>query len=489
VTEPRADEPCPDENALTRFVSGEGSKEARASIEAHVDRCATCGELLAQLAYSHFDAVGVATLAAPSSDVPVGVPAPGAIVGQRYELGPRIGKGGMGEVYAARDPTLRRPVAIKILNAPSDGDDDRALREARAMARVAHPNVVTVYDAGHFGPHVFIAMELVRGPSLRRYLELHPEAPFNDVLALFVGAGLGLAAAHAARMIHRDFKPENVLVDVASSPPRARVTDFGLAQPSVTEAPAPLSEGEAQWMLEAVTRGVGGTPAFMSPEQWGGQELDARSDQFSFAVAFYQALYRRHPFLGARRPGELPRIGALREAMERGAQPPPESATVPSWVWPILQRALKREPSARWPSMDELVRALEQGEARRAEWHIGAHVAGLAVMCVLHVFLVAAIPIGLAIPDDPSDVSAAPHWIENAVGVYLAILVGTGWAPAGIGLTALSAYGMFRRSRWAYISVAIYAATALFSCVGTPYAIFAIYSLTRREVRAALGRS
>jgi serine/threonine protein kinase len=116
----------------------------------------------------------------------------------------------MGDVYAARDPMLRRPVAVKLLHATSaDGEDPRPLRKARAMARVAHPNVVTVYDAGRFGSRVFIAMELVRGPSLRRYLELHPDAPFQDVLALYVDAGRGLAAAHVARVVHRDFKPES----------------------------------------------------------------------------------------------------------------------------------------------------------------------------------------------------------------------------------------------------------------------------------------
>jgi hypothetical protein len=138
--------------------------------------------------------------------------------------------------------------------------------------------------------------------------------------------------------------------------------------------------------------------------------------------------------------------------------------------------------------MDELVRALERGEARRAEWHIGAHVAALCMMFFLHVFLVAVIPIGLAIPDDPGDASPGPQWMYDVLGVWIGLLVGTGWAPAGVPLTLLAAYGMFKRHRWAYIAVAIYAATAFFSCVGTPYAIFALYSLTRSEVRAALGR-
>src|SRR5262249_6296995 len=174
--------------------------------------------------------------------------------------------------------------------------------------------------------HVFIAMELVRGPSLRRYFEIHPDARFEDVLALFVDAGRGLAAAHGARVVHRDFKPENVLVDAAAAPswgsalrgrsvlppqtpgPRARVTDFGLAQPAGAEPEAPVSEGEAEWIREVVTAGARGTPAFMSPEQLDAKELDARSDQFSFGVALYQALYGKHPFLGARKPGDFPPI-------------------------------------------------------------------------------------------------------------------------------------------------------------------------------------
>jgi eukaryotic-like serine/threonine-protein kinase len=207
-----------------------------------------------------------------------GRPAPLDRLG-RYELVARIGAGGMGVVYRAFDPELRRHVAVK--RAVFDEANEararaRFLREAQAMAQLSHPHVVPVYDVGGAGEDVFLAMELVEGGTLTAWLRAPRTA--QEILAVFVQAARGLAAAHAHGVVHRDFKPHNVLV---SRDGRARVTDFGLARLA--------GEPEAD--------GAAGTPAYMAPEQLRGEAGDAQSDQFAFAVALYEALAGRRPFL------------------------------------------------------------------------------------------------------------------------------------------------------------------------------------------------
>jgi serine/threonine protein kinase len=200
----------------------------------------------------------------------------------------RIGAGGMGVVYAAYDPELDRRVALKLLRPDrfgSDADRLRLLREAQALARLADPHVVSVYDTGTFGDRVFVAVELVEGETLRQWLGGLRAAPrsWREVLARFLPAGRGLAAAHAAGLVHRDFKPENVLLGRDG---RVRVADFGLAE-AAPEPGGKLAALPAEWGL------VLGTPAYMAPEQLRGIAVDARSDQFSFCVALFEALYGR----------------------------------------------------------------------------------------------------------------------------------------------------------------------------------------------------
>ncbi len=231
----------------------------------------------------------------------------GAAVG-RYVILDRIGAGGMGVVYAAYDPELDRRVALKLLRTDRFAAPGhlRLLREAKALARLTHPNVVAVHDAGTFGDQVFVAMELVEGETLRQWLEAGARS-WREVLDRLLAAGRGLAAAHAAGLVHRDFKPENVLLGRDG---RVRVVDFGLAKALADAAEEPAAPDSGGELASPLTEwgAVLGTPAYMAPEQIRGIAADARSDQFSFCVALYEALYGERPF--GKGPRETPSRGA-----------------------------------------------------------------------------------------------------------------------------------------------------------------------------------
>ncbi|HUQ07470.1 MAG TPA: protein kinase [Kofleriaceae bacterium] len=252
----------------------------------------------------------------------------------RYELGDTLGAGGMGQVFRARDPQLNRVVAIKVLH-PGAGHERRLLREAQAMARLSHANLAVVHDVGTDGDEVFIAMELVDGGTLKRWLGT--PRPWRARLDAVIAAGRGLAAAHAAGVVHRDFKPDNVLVTSDGVP---KVVDFGLARGVGEEVPVP-DRNDVLHSPMTVTGTVMGTPAYMAPEQWAGEPADARADQFSFAVTAYEALWGKRPL----EPGTT----ELRD-------PPPSD--VPDGVWPVLRRALAADPAARHASIDALLDAL-----------------------------------------------------------------------------------------------------------------------------------
>jgi tetratricopeptide (TPR) repeat protein len=271
----------------------------------------------------------------------------------RYELEEVIGSGGMGVVYAAYDPELDRPVAIKLLrnlsSATAKATEARArlLREAQAMARVSHPNVIAIHDTGTIGDEVFIAMELIDGPNLKDWLRERPRH-WSAIVEIFVAAGRGLAAAHAAGLVHRDFKPDNVLLGEDG---RARVTDFGLVR-----ADENVAEGTGASALDQPLTRVGavvGTPGYMSPEQYEGREADARADQFSFCVALYEALYDERLFDGES-------LKTLAKQAHAGAIPdPPPGSEVPPVLHAVVLRGLNVKPEARYPSMTALLDDLE----------------------------------------------------------------------------------------------------------------------------------
>ncbi len=312
---------------------------------------------------------------------------PGARIG-RYIVLERLGAGGMGVVYAAIDPELGRRVAIKLLHprlvqrGRERGADARSrlLREAQAMARLTHPNVITVHDVGTAGAEVFIAMEFVDGVSLAGWLEQRART-WREIAGVFRDAARGLAAAHDAGLVHRDFKPENLMIGVDG---RVRVLDFGIARDR-DDAPEPASSqlssiADAQ-LRETLSSQIShhsqdltrtgalmGTPAYMSPEQHMGIGASAASDQFSLCVALYEALYGQRPFAG-----DNPMQLAI-AVLDGSLRPPPKGARAPSYLFhAVLARGLAVEPAERFPSMRELIAALsvDPVQRRRRRWIAG----------------------------------------------------------------------------------------------------------------------
>jgi serine/threonine-protein kinase len=290
----------------------------------------------------------------------------------RFVIERELGRGGMGVVYAAYDPELGRSVAIKLVRPPSAERKDpshlraRMLREAQSMAQVTHPNVVAIHDVGTFGEQVFIAMEYAEGRTLTQWLSAERRT-WRDIVAMFVQCGKGLAAAHARNLVHRDFKPDNVWV---GDDGRARVLDFGLArattgmteqQPAAAGSPSPRSPRVPMLSARVTKSGTFlGTPPYMAPEQLKGEPGDARSDQFSFCVALYHALYGELPFEGET-------AAALLEQMERrGIREPPRAGRIPSWLRRILRRGLSLDPADRYPTMDTLLGQLTPSRAASA---------------------------------------------------------------------------------------------------------------------------
>ena len=277
-------------------------------------------------------------------------PAPLTI--DRYRIVSCIGQGGMGIVYAARDERLGRTVALKLLRPElgRTGTGDLA-REAQSLAKLSHPNVVAVFDVGEHAGQLFVAMEYVEGQSMRRWLET-PRS-LAEVLAVFIAAGEGLAAAHRAGLVHRDFKPDNVLVGADGRP---RILDFGLARgPDHQRHPSPPAFDElAEATATSLSRHgvVLGTPAYMAPEQHLGERADARSDQFGYCVALYQGLYRSLPFA-------TDDLRALSLAIVSGKlTPPPVLPNVPDRLRRLVIRGLRVDPDARYADMDVLLAEL-----------------------------------------------------------------------------------------------------------------------------------
>jgi len=282
----------------------------------------------------------------------------------RYVVLREIGSGAMGRVLSAYDPDLDRKVALKILRGDVFDDSERAVRmrrEAQAMARLSHPNVAQVYEVAEEGGQLFLAMEYIAGVTLRDWLAAEPR-PWHEAIRVYIEAGRGLAAAHAAGLMHRDFKPDNAML---AADARVRVLDFGLSRLHATsEGPSPGSSSSAALALQmTAANSLVGTPAYMSPEQFGRQEADARSDQFSFCVAVWEALYGQRPFAGE---SVLDLSANVRSGVMRD---PPAGKRVPTWVRRVLERGLALAPASRWPTMEALLTALARDPARtRWRW-------------------------------------------------------------------------------------------------------------------------
>ncbi len=290
----------------------------------------------------------------------------GTLIG-RYVILERVGAGGMGVVFAAYDPELDRKIALKLLARrgrarEGERERERLRREAQALAKLDHPNVVAVYDVGVHGTEqgalLFVAMEFVRGPTLRAWMnEGDASRSWREILRVLGEAGRGLAAAHEAGLIHRDFKPDNVMLGEDG---RVRVMDFGLAREDEdVDLDLDLSfedirERAAAPLIDPLTQtgSLLGTPAYMAPEQLGLGRAGPRADQFSFCVTLYEALYGERPFAGQtfRELHESIELGRVREA--------PRGSRVPLWLRRVLLRGLAHDPRDRHASMQALLEAL-----------------------------------------------------------------------------------------------------------------------------------
>ncbi|MGH1345612.1 MAG: protein kinase domain-containing protein [Nannocystales bacterium] len=338
---------CFDEEQLRARVAGVASPKEVALQNVHVALCPRCRERLAEA----FQAItrDVNRARTPSAC------RPGDTVG-RYVIERKIGEGGMGTVYAAFDPRLERTVAIKALhlsNRTPDAAREELRHEARAMAQVRSDHVVSVYEVVESHNDLFLVMELVEGVSLSRWLKKR-DRPWKEMLELLLQAGRGLADAHECGVLHRDFKPLNVLVrDPDALHPAALVTDFGLS--TVLDVPRLVTTGRApgsSWETEDQGSTVRGTPKYMAPELLNRMPIGPPADQFAFAVSVYQTLWRRAPFSGEG-------LAALRDAMMADGPAAPPKRGRAKVLWPTIRRGLAWDPAERWPDMTAFCDALE----------------------------------------------------------------------------------------------------------------------------------
>jgi eukaryotic-like serine/threonine-protein kinase len=438
---------CLDESTALTFASGRMEGAPRARAVRHLVSCRACRALVVL-----GRAPGTSAPAGPSLEpsatalmdglfmparrsTPADGPAEGAstlergtIVG-RYTILELVGRGGMGEVYAAYDPKLDRRIALKLLRtahvAPDSSGEARLLREAQAIAKVSHPNVVTIHDVGTHGDRVFLAMEFLDGATLKDWLATAPRTR-RQIVDVFKAAARGLVAAHAAGLIHRDFKPQNVMVTPDGA---VRVMDFGLVR-QVDDLTAG-GEGEAgprTWGDDVELTRTGdmvGTPRYMAPEQFKAEPVSTRTDQFSFCVALYEALYAQRPFDGL----TLPMLVA--NVIGGHVVVPPAKAGVPSWLRRVVLRGLEVDPARRFPSMTALLEELaDDPTARRRRLALGAGLLASLAAAILgarHFAIVPSVTCG----------SGLPRW----AGV---------WTPGAVTMRSEAIHGAFASSGKAY---------------------------------------
>ncbi|MBV8755976.1 MAG: protein kinase [Deltaproteobacteria bacterium] len=315
---------CPPADKLLEFAAGALPDDQAATLEKHIDECTECRGALSNLA---------------RGDAP---PSFG-----RYRIDTVLGSGGMGIVYRAWDPQLARPVAIKVVRRGGEDTQGRArlVREAQALARLSHPNVCHVYDVGTDADEVWVAMELIDGVSLRQWVD--QTRTREQIMDVLLGAANGIAAAHEAGLVHRDVKPENVLI---TRDGRAIVTDFGLARTEDRIDPNASTLSTDPHLT--ATGAIAGTPAYIAPEQLTGDPIDARVDQFAWAVMAWELLVGARPF---------PIIFAARiEAVQNGLKPP---ESLPKHIGAALVKAMSYVARDRYPSMRELIEAMRAAPA------------------------------------------------------------------------------------------------------------------------------
>jgi tetratricopeptide (TPR) repeat protein len=383
---------CLEENTVLAFAEARLSPDSRAAVEAHARDCSHCQALVAAVALNLptgatlRERPGIAAAAATGArsnqenaqaSVPHEPLTPGTSFA-RYTILGLVGRGGMGEVYAAYDPSLDRRVALKVLSSAtgvrSARGHERLLREAQVTAGLSHPNVVVVHDVGSFEGQMYIAMEFVDGSTLGAWVAERPRT-WEEILGIFVQAAKGLGAAHSEGLVHRDFKPQNVMVSKGGI---ARVMDFALARRIDELEGSREGEHGPQVADHSLTKTgeLLGTPLYMAPEQFVRARVDARTDQFSFCVALYWALCGVHPF-GGGSGAELVRNLARGQVIA-----PAKKVAAPARIQRALVRGLSADPEARWPSMDALVTELLRDPRRqlhRLGWAMFAAAGAIAI--------------------------------------------------------------------------------------------------------------
>jgi eukaryotic-like serine/threonine-protein kinase len=348
--------PCPSEQLLLDYVEGRLDEDGEAAIDGHLDGCWACTAVLAGLALIP------GTLAPPRATTAELVA--GTRI-DRYELRAPLGAGAMGVVWEAFDPELDRSIAIKLVPVADASGRARAqvMREAQALARLSHPGVVPVLASGVHGDRVWVVMERIDGTTARAWLR--SQRAWREVVEVYLAAARALAAAHAAGVVHRDFKPDNVMVAPPGAPEdmRIRVIDFGLARLAMQAELVSSLDSTPRAELERTAAGVViGTPAYMPPEQLLDAAVDARADQFALAVSLWEGLFGERPFAGAS-------LASLVEAVEqRRVRVPSRRRKVPAALRRVLVRALSPRPEQRFADMDALVAAIERSSRTRRRW-------------------------------------------------------------------------------------------------------------------------
>lgn len=440
--------PCPSENTFAQFLEGSLPAEARALLEAHVEGCSACDGALSELGRLL------------ASATPGSLPSPGEAPrgSARYTIAAAMGAGGFGRVYDAYDVLLRRRVALKFLHA--DGGPTnlaaRMLDEARALASLSHPNVVQIYDVDVDGPSVFMAMELVEGETLARWLR--SPRPLDDRLTIVRSVAEALVAAHGASILHRDVKPDNVLVGRDG---RARLGDFGLA----CHAEAPPAH-------------IGGTPWYLAPEVRAGAPASALADQYAFALLARECVFGVSP-------------AAVVSSMPAGSE-------APAALWFVLHKAASPEPRQRYPSMEALHRAFQSA----LHWDRSPHATGAMAVQAVMSFVYAAVSafsVWALLSDDVPETSLrgghaalasmsmvshggsidAVTLLYNAVGALLVVLLVSGWMPIAAIWGVVNAWALGSKRSWARTSTLAYGVLSLLTLIGTPAGAYLVYAVVR----------